>query len=443
MEIPSEVTSHYGAHLDELKAAYDDHLSKVPYGCVVLHSGSLQLQSRFDDLHWPFRATPEFLHWLPLREPNCFLLIEPGTQPILFRTEEASYWDAPTQVESEHFWHAFDVRDQATRRDVGDAISNRRVAFVGDDVNCARELGISETAINPDVLVQRLHRARLHKTDYELACVAFANQRAAVGHVALRDAFTTGHLSELELHLLYLRHTMQCESDAPYSNIVALGPHAATLHYIAYQTRAVSESDTSLLVDAGAQCLGYASDITRTWVKGHAEASQRFGRLVDGVRSVQDGVIAACRLGTRFEALHDLSHQLLATVLVNVGLARGNRDNLVEAGVTRCFFPHGLGHALGLQVHDVGGKPVSPRDDNRHLRATFELTPGLVFTIEPGCYFIPPLLGPLRDRPEGELVCWDIVEQLSPYGGVRMEDNVVVTGAGTRNLTRDNWPDAP
>jgi Xaa-Pro dipeptidase len=108
--------------------------------------------------------------------------------------------------------------------------------------------------------------------------------------------------------------------------------------------------------------------------------------------------------------------------------------------VTRAFYPHGLGHSLGLQTHDVGCGLRAPRADNPFLRNTSDIAGGQVFTIEPGVYFIDALLGELRARPAGSLVDWNIVEALAPLGGVRIEDDVHVLPAGARNLTREQLP---
>jgi Xaa-Pro dipeptidase len=127
-------------------------------------------------------------------------------------------------------------------------------------------------------------------------------------------------------------------------------------------------------------------------------------------------------------------------ILRDVGIVRGSADEAVAAGVTRAFYPHGLGHSLGLQTHDVGCALKAPRADNPFLRNTTDVAAGQVFTIEPGIYFIDALLADLKARPDGRLVDWDAVAALAPLGGVRIEDDVVVEPAGIRNLTREHLP---
>ena len=140
-----------------------------------------------------------------------------------------------------------------------------------------------------------------------------------------------------------------------------------------------------------------------------------------------------------YEDLHDQAHVLLAPILRELDLVRASDDELVGGGVTRKFLPHGLGHSLGIQVHDVGCKVSPPRPENPFLRNTSPITAGQVFTIEPGCYFIPELMAELRQDPIQDRVNWPLLEQLSEFGGVRIEDNIAVLEQGVRNLTREAW----
>lgn len=161
---------------------------------------------------------------------------------------------------------------------------------------------------------------------------------------------------------------------------------------------------------------------------------------------MQQRLCADVATGLNFEALHDACHVQLTQVLADVGLLRRgvlSADAALAAGVSRAFLPHGLGHSLGLQVHDVGCALRRPRADNPWLRATIDIAPGHVFTIEPGVYFIEALLGPWRTGPLAGAIDWPLVAALAPFGGVRIEDDVVVPGAATgpvRNLTRE-WLD--
>src|SRR5205085_3865904 len=227
----------------------------------------------------------------------------------------------------------------------------------------------------------------------------------------------------------------QDDAETPYKNIVALGKHAAILHHIAYEKRAAPAG--SLLLDAGSSFGGYGSDITRTWVKGRGAAATSFAQLVAGVEAMQQRLCGQVRVGMPYEQLHDESHRQVADILREAGISRLPADELVSRGITRAFYPHGLGRSLGLQCHDVGCALRPARGDNPFLRNTSDIAPRQVFTIEPGLYFIETLLAPLRNSPD---IDWKLVDALSPFGGIRIEDDVVVQDQGIRNLTREVLP---
>ncbi len=257
------------------------------------------------------------------------------------------------------------------------------------------------------------------------------------------ERFRAGDCSELDLHLAYLQATRQDDFETPYKNIVALNANGATLHHISYGKRPVAGQAQSLLLDAGATFLGYCSDITRTWAKGTGAAASAFTGLVDGVEKMQQRLCTDVALGKPYEALHDEAHRQVGAILRDVGVVKGLSDEVMgKDGVSRAFFPHGLGHSLGLQCHDVGCALVKPKQENPYLRNTSIIAEGQVFTIEPGIYFIDGLLQPLREGPHARDVDWKLVDELATLGGVRIEDDLVVTGgsAVTRNLTRELLP---
>ncbi len=422
-----DLASLHRAHVDQLSRGTAAALEKTGYSALLIHSGAPIKRTEADDQYWSLRPTPHFQHWLPLAEPNCLLLIVPGRKPKLFRPEEKSFWEAPAPPETDHFWGQFEVVGGAPAAPPG------RVAFVGDEVRVGGALGIA--AINPPELLRELDRLRTRKTPYEVECLAEASRRAARGHDELRMLFQNADHSELELHLAFLGTTLQDDAETPYKNIVALGKHAATLHHIAYQKRA--QPAQSMLVDAGAGFAGYGSDITRTWVKGGGAAASSFAQMVAGLEAMQQRLCARVRVGMPYEELHDESHRQAAGVLREVGISKLPVDELVSRGITRAFYPHGLGHSLGLQCHDVGCALRPPRADNPFLRNTSPIAEDQVFTIEPGLYFIEALLAPLRGSPD---IDWKLVDALAALGGVRIEDDIVVRPDGIRNLTREVLP---
>lgn len=435
----------YREHVADLVRRTTAVLGAHELDALVVHAGRPKKRTSFDDQYFPLRPTPHLQHWVPLAEPDVLVVLRAGhDRPTLLWPDAADFWERPGVPEITRYVALDAVFDllrpthdvAAAARELVAGLG--RVAFVGDDAEAAAELGL-EAAVASPALLAALDALRVTKTVYEIECLAQANVRAARGHEALREAFRAGAHSELDLHLAFLAATEQDDPETPYKNIVAKGANAATLHHVSYgRDRVASES---LLVDAGATFLGYCSDITRTWVTPRSAAGQTFLGLTEGLELAQRRLTAAARGGKPYEELHDLSHVEVGTLLRDAKVVRGSVGEAVERGVTRAFYPHGLGHSLGLQCHDVGCATTAPRADNPFLRNTATLGPGHAFTIEPGLYFIDKLLAKLRAEDAGKLVDWGLVDALRPFGGIRIEDDLTVDASGApRNLTRELLP---
>ncbi len=430
---PAQLQALYREHVKHLEAGTAAALGASGFDAMVIHSGTPQKRTEFDDQYWPLRPTPEFMHWVPVTDAHCYVVVEPGTKTRLVWPEVKDFWERPAPPEATPFLDVLDVR----RTDRLELPSGKRVAWIGEDRALAEKHGLRDAA-NPPALAKALDALRTKKTPYEIACLVEANRRASRGHDVVKEAFADGEQAELDLHLLYLGATRQDDHEAPYKNIVAMGRSAAVLHHIAYG-RDTSRAQ-SLLLDAGATCLGYCSDITRTWVKPDGSAGSTFAMLVSAMEGMQKRLVAKIAIGMPYEDLHDESHRQVSAILKEAGVAKASIEEIDGTGVSRVFYPHGLGHSLGLQTHDVGCAVVKPRKENPFLRNTSKIEEGQVFTIEPGLYFIEPLLAELRSKPEGRIVDWSLVDALAPFGGIRIEDDVFVQATSTRNLTREVLP---
>jgi len=221
-----------------------------------------------------------------------------------------------------------------------------------------------------------------------------------------------------------------------------LNEKAATLHY--ERKRPVRDGYV-LLLDAGAQVRRYACDITRTTPA--AGADPRFAALVRAMDALELELARAAKPGRPYLDVHMDAHRGVARILADLGLVRASAEEAMAKGYTHPFFPHGIGHHLGIQVHDVAGRqadpsgtPAPPPKEHPYLRNTRTIEPGHVFTIEPGIYFIPMLLRPFRSGRDAAAFDWAAIDALASLGGVRVEDNVVVTPSGPRNLTREHLP---
>lgn len=419
-------------HIAQLQRATESILAEHQLEALVLCSGTAQSKNRFDDQSWPLSPTPAYSHWCPLVEADAFVVVRPGRTPTLVRTVVDDFWEAPSPPESDHFWSAFDVVTVGPGH-AGDVLPGGKVAVISRDPGQA-----PPGEVNPAALVAALDQTRTKKTPYEIECLAEATRRAVRGHRKTEELFRRGEPSELDVHLAYLTASEQDDPMTPYKGIVAIGAHSAVLHYVAYERTKV-RGDTSLLVDAGAKSNGYGSDITRTYVRGDGPGAKAFGALLARMDTLQQQIIQRIKPGLPYEDLHDETHRLLADVMLDLGIGKGSSAELVDQGITRAFFPHGLGHSLGITVHDVGMKLRPPRPENKFLRNTSVIEVGQVFTIEPGFYVIDGLLAPLQQGDRQRLVDWQRVEELRPFGGIRIEDNVVVEDDGVRNLTREAY----
>jgi Xaa-Pro dipeptidase len=429
----------FPAHLAEVCHRAETALQGGGFDGLVAYSG----RSRYafqDDRPYPFVVNPHFKHWVPVTDaPDCFVAFTPGTRPRLCFFQPADYWHLPPQLPGGAWQREFDiqvVRDVAAARDLL-GLDRGRHAFVGEWQ--AEFEGWGFAAVNPQPVLAQLHYARAAKTAYEVACMREASRLAARGHLAARDTFLTGG-SEYEAHMAYCAAAGVREEELPYGNIVAYNEGGAVLHYQALDRRRGGPR-RSFLIDAGAQFRGYASDITRTWSGGDAE----FAGLVDAMDALQRRLCAAIRPGRDYREVHLEAHRQVGALLADAGIVRCDAATAVAERVTSVFFPHGIGHLLGLQVHDVAGLAADaqgsreiPRPEGHpFLRLTRTLEPGFVVTVEPGIYFIDLLLEAARADGRGRHVDWNAVERLRPFGGIRIEDDVLCTAGAPENLTRD------
>ena len=432
--------AEYSDHIGTITAQWERALTASSSGAAVVPAGIAQMYFQ-DDQAPTFHPNPHFARFYP--DDNCeqsVLLVKPGNRPKLYFHRPASYWYQPPTLPD---WAeaAFDVEvhdddEKLMKSLVADVSGCDRIALVGPAESC--DLNLPLEAINPKALVNRLQFARSKKTDFEVARLREATEIGVRGHIAARDAFRAGG-SEFDIHMAYLGASRQQESKLPYPNIIALNEHAGVLHYQHYD-RTRPDPARSFLIDAGGRSGGYHSDITRTY---SADPGDEFDDLVAALDAKQRDTVAQIKPGLSFVDLQVRMHREVADLLVSFDILRCSVDGAYDRSITDLFFPHGLGHLLGLQTHDVGGHFANEDGDLAEppqrfpkLRFTRAVEPGYVFTVEPGIYFIPSLLKDLAESDAGRDVNWPKVESLIPCGGVRIEDNVLVTSDGVENLTR-------
>jgi Xaa-Pro dipeptidase len=438
----------YRDHVATLQRQYERIFKELAlagnlYDGVLIHSGSEQYYFA-DDRHIVFNSVPHFAHWLPLTGADHFLVIQPGQSRKLLRHAPCDFWyEAPS--DSHHHWQAeFDIvfcDRLETARQLLPPLNN--FAYIGDTPHLAQDWGIKAANIQPPALMAALDYQRSYKTAYEVDCLRRANALAARGHQSAKAAFERG-ASEREIYRCYLAAMDAIETETPYGSIIALNEKAAVLHY--QQKRGYeSVPGKLLLIDAGMRVLGYGSDITRTYLRPNT--NETFEHILAAMEKLQLALVAQVQVGQPYLEIHLATHRGVAEILADFGLINLTAAEIYERGFTHPFFPHGVGHFLGIQVHDVAGRvadaqgtPAPPPAEHPFLRNTRTIEAGQVFTIEPGFYLIPMLLEKYRQNQDSQYFNWSLIDHLTPYGGIRIEDNIHVLATGAENLTRPYLP---
>ncbi|OQX38369.1 MAG: Xaa-Pro dipeptidase [Oceanospirillales bacterium LUC14_002_19_P2] len=427
-------TSLFARHVATLVERYTEGLALAGYHGVLIPAGSPDRRFQ-DDQDYPFWGSPFFRQWVPSRgAPESMLIFVPGETAQLVHYQPRDYWHvAPEPAEA--FWaNALDIKVIDSPDQLRDCLPQDLSSFAllgyEDDRFSSWGLG----AVNPPELMHYLIWMRAYKTPYEQACMREANRIAAHAHQAAADAFHEG-LSEFDIHLRYLAASRHRECELPYGNIVALNEHGAVLHYDDYDREPPAER-RAFLIDAGASFRNYHADITRTYAAGKGD----FADMVERMNTEQLGIIDEIQMGMSYGALHDAMHRRIAGMLSDFDIVRLPAEAVYDRGYSRTFFPHGLGHLIGLQTHDVGGWLTDPdgpqvgrHPDYPALRLQRTIETDMLFTIEPGLYFIDQLLGEHEGNADFN---WPRIESLKPFGGIRIEDTVLVKDGDTENFTR-------
>lgn len=427
----------FSDHLAILRKRYDEILEQCGYETLNVFSGAPSVQF-LDDNYYPFRVNPQFKALVPVTDnPHSWVIYRRGQKPKLLFYRPVDFWHYVPPAPQTFWSDEYDIELLAKPDEAKAFLSGEDAAFIGES---AKLEGWETGERNPRHLIDRLNWSRAYKTPYEFACLREANRTAVRAHRAAEEAFRAG-ACEFEINLAYMKAAGQGEGKMPYGNIVALNEHGAILHYTHLSTEPLAESERrSFLIDAGADCNGYASDITRSYAYREGE----FSDLVAAMDEKEQELVAGLKPGVAYPDLHRECHLKIGQLLQQFGVIKTSPESAVESNLTRTFMPHGLGHFLGLQVHDVGGHQTAPEggttpapEEYPFLRTTRTIEADQVFTIEPGLYFIDSLLADLKESQLADEVNWDKVEKLRPFGGVRIEDNIIVHADRIENMTRD------
>ena len=473
------ISHDYQQHLTYTLDATHHAMDRLGVSDLIISAGEPSYYF-LDDQHVPFRTHPNFRYLCPLEGAYHLIHLSLTHRPLIVTHASDSYWVKSVDPTHHPRWQdlhrsnylmtSFSQLDQRFE-EVTERMASQRKVFIGADSHIPGDM-----EKNPSDVLDALGMMRTKKTPWEVRCTVEATKLALWGHQALKAAFLSEdshyRLSERELFYIYQKATGQIHQDFPYEPIIAMDDAASYLHYNhrtklpSTESLPLSTSDNTktknsirpftLLVDAGASSSGYSSDITRTHIKpygqhlttgGHIvseEAHGVFGGLINKLTESEQKLWQMATDAACFKSLHHHAERMIAGILIEAGLI--TQSSVTEPNpreVTNIFFPHGLGHMLGLLTHDFSHlkkKQKTPLDSSTSsspLRHQSELTCGNLFTIEPGIYFIPSLLAKLEGSLTSYTVNQKLFAELMPLGGIRIEDNIYITSSGKPvNLTR-------
>ncbi len=418
---------------------------------TVLWSG-ISPSRNFRANPYPFRASSHFLYFTGLPIENAAIKLDNGNLDL--------FMDNPHPDSS--LWYG----EMPTREDIAlhiGADNAYPMELLKDKIDEVATIPVQDTFTlqkQREILQRSLSmNGELKEIDYQLI-KAIITLRLTHDEMALKEIKKAIDVS-VEAHKIGIKSTKKCVTEAQvraamesyimsqnmtyaYNSIVTV--NGEILHNKTYNNPL--KLGNLLLADVGAEtALGWASDITRTWpVNGHFSSSQR--DIYDIVLAAHDACIEGIKPGVEYRYIHLLGAKIIAEGLVNLGILKGDPETLVEKDAYALFFPHGIGHLLGLDVHDMEdlgdlagyqeGRKRSDRFGLRYLRLDRPLKVDMVITIEPGFYQVPAILNhPKFQEKYDEDINWEKLKQFSDVRGIRIEDDILVTETGAEILTKN------
>lgn len=427
----------------------------VPDGAIVLLQGGESTTLYCSDREPVFRQESYF-HWLfGTLEPDCFGAVEVDTgNAILFvpkLPESYAVWMGKLQTLRE-LKKKYDVEEVHFVPDISSVLSSKSPSVIltlyglnTDSGKMSREAafdGISEFNVNNSILHPEIAECRVTKSDLELEVLRYANRISSDAHKEVMRRIRPG-MKEYQLESLFQHYVYTnggCRFTA-YTCICGSGDNGATLHYGhagAPNEKTVQDGDMCLF-DMGGEYYCYTSDITCSFpANGKFTADQKI--VYEAVLKANRAVIAAVKPDVHWVDMHRLAERVQLEELKKGGVLQGDVDEMMKVNLGAVFMPHGLGHFMGCDVHDVGGYPKGTERVNepglRSLRTTRKLKEGMVITVEPGIYFIPALIEPALNNPETrQFMVPEAINRFRGFGGVRIEDDIAITSDGCELMT--------
>ncbi|XP_054278394.1 xaa-Pro dipeptidase [Macrosteles quadrilineatus] len=434
----------------------DRLLTKTPHAVVVLQGGK---DSPVHDTDVSFVFQQEsYFHWMfGVEVPDMYGALDIATgRSYLFAPEvDETYAIYMGKLPSnQELKEKYGVDDVFYIREIANCINHLKpdqiltLSGVNSDSGLSSTEavfdGISEFKVDNEILYPEISECRVIKTPLELDVLRYVNKVSSDAHKLVMRNMKPG-MYEYQGEAIfqhYCYYTGGCR-DVGYTCICTSGHNNSVLHYGhagAPNNKQIREGDM-LLFDMGGKYCGYVADITVTFpVSGKFTELQR--AVYNAVLAARDAVLDAVKPGVSWVEMHKLANRVMLSGLKDSGILTGDVDLMMKANLGAVFQPHGLGHLMGCDVHDVGGYlPEHPKRVDlpglRNLRTARTLQAGMVLTVEPGCYFIDMLLdSALKDPLQSKFLVPAMIAQLRGSGGVRIEDDIIVTEDGYELMTQ-------
>ncbi|XP_021925498.1 xaa-Pro dipeptidase isoform X3 [Zootermopsis nevadensis] len=431
--------------------------ASVPENAFILLQGGESLSLYDTDVEYVFRQEPYF-HWMfGVKEPDFYGVVEVSTaKTMLFMPrlpEDFAIWIGRL-LSKDEFKKMYSVDEVHYVDDIATVLKkcNPSVLLTLTGMNTDSGLtvreaafdGINEFTVDNKLLHPEIAECRVIKSDLELEVLRYVNKISSDAHIHVMRTIRSG-MMEYQAEATFLNYIYVvggCRYHS-YTCICSSGENGSLLHYghaNSPNDKHINDGDMCLFDMGGSYC-GYSSDITCSF-----PANGKFTKdqviIYNAVLNANKAVMNAAKPGVSWVDMHKLANRVLLTDLRDAGLLQGDVGEMMEAGLAAIFQPHGLGHFMGLDVHDVGGylegTPSRPTEPGLNkLRTARVLEKGMVITIEPGCYFSDVLLDKALANPkQAKFLVRQVIERFRNFGGVRIEDDVIIMEDGVENMTK-------
>lgn len=426
----------------------------IASGLIYL-SGQATVNWADSDQQRPFRQKRYFYYLSGSDDADCFLTYDIKREFLSLYIPDfdlhRAIWNGPTVTKEEakqkydvdqvHYYASLqsDIEKWTSQHNQTDLI------YILHDSE--RPPSSDDLRVDAKQLLPAMNAARGVKDDSEIQMIRRANEVSALAHRRVLENIRKMS-NESEIVGVYLDTCISNGAkNQSYEIIAGSGENAATLHYV--KNNEPLKGRQLVCLDAGAEWNCYASDVTRTfpltgqWPSAHARDIYQL------VEKMQEECIKRIKKGVRFLDLHVLAHTIAIEGLQHLGILRGGSvEEVRDSGASKVFFPHGLGHHVGLEVHDVSGEDIMALNWADGYKSVVSATcrspctlsapvldEGMIVTVEPGVYFSRPALADAQKQPFAKYINFELAREYIPVGGVRIEDDILVTGKGNENLT--------